>query len=268
MTTHFTRRFELDRELLHRGGAARGWANLGDWTHAHTYAEACEALAVRVGEAAALKAGDEVLEVACGAGEGLRLWREKFGASRAVGLELRPAEVELARAAGLDAAVGDAADLSRFPDASFDAVLCVDAAYHFDPRPRFFEEATRVLRPGGRIALTELVLDEAPRGRLGRAALEVSARACAIPPGNLVTEADYVKQLECAGLKEISVRRLDEAVLEGFAAFMRAHRERHHAETREAGWSKPLVTAWAAALARRRDWLHYVLIDARTPSAA
>jgi hypothetical protein len=125
-----------------------------------------------------------------------------------------------------------------------------------------------VLRPGARLALTDLVIDHPPRGPVAKTTLAVAARACAIPPVNLVTEGEYAAQLERAGFEDVRVRRLDEAVLEGFAAFMRAHRERHQAETKQAGWSKPLLTAWAAALARRRDWLHYVLIDARTPSRA
>jgi len=50
-----------------------------------------------------------------------------------------------------------AADAGRLPfaAASFDTVLCLDLVHHL-ARPRaFFEEAARVLRPGGRIAAIE-----------------------------------------------------------------------------------------------------------------
>jgi len=53
----------------------------------------------------------------------------------------------------------DACDLSRWPDASFDAILCLGPFYHLpDPtdRERVAQELTRVLRPGG-IAVVALM---------------------------------------------------------------------------------------------------------------
>jgi SAM-dependent methyltransferase len=262
------RQFEVDRALLHRGGAARAWGNLGDWTHARTYAEACEALAVRVGEAAGLRPGDEVLEAACGEGEGLCLWRERFGVEGVTGVELHPRSVEAARtrlaARGLEeharVELGDAVDLSRFSDSSFDAVVCVDAAYHFAPRSRFVAEAVRTLRPGGRLALSDLVLHDEARGLVEAAAVRGAARVSLIPRENLLGESAYVAELTRAGLDEIRIVRLDAAVLLGFASFIRRHRRAYGRE--EGRWSKLRVTAWAAGLAHRRQWLHYVVVSA------
>jgi len=254
--------------LLHRGGPARAWGNLGDWTHARTYAEACEALAVRVGEAARLRDGDEVLEVACGEGEGLCLWRERFGVGCVTGLDVHPRWVEAARkrlaakgvGEGARAEVGNAVDLSRFARSSFDAVVCVDAAYHFDTRSRFVAEAVRALRPGGRLALSDLLLDHETRGLFESAAVRGAARACLIPRENLLTESAYVTELERLGLEDVRVERLDVAVLEGFSSFIRRQRLAYGRE--EGGWSKLLVTAWAAGLAHRRKWVHYVVVSA------
>ena len=44
----------------------------------------------------------------------------------------------------------DATDL-KFPDGSFENMICVEAAFHFDTRGQFFREAVRVLQPGGRL---------------------------------------------------------------------------------------------------------------------
>jgi ubiquinone/menaquinone biosynthesis C-methylase UbiE len=60
----------------------------------------------------------------------------------------------LARAAakGLETVEADAQALP-FPDASFDALICVSMLHHVDDRSRALAEQRRVLRPGGRGAL-------------------------------------------------------------------------------------------------------------------
>jgi SAM-dependent methyltransferase len=264
--------FEVDRTLLLRGGPAphAGWGNLGDWSDARTYAEACAALAARVGRAAGLGAGDRVLEVACGDGDGLVLWLDAFGVRCAVGAELHPERAAAARArvaawpadrARVDTA--SATDLGVHAAASVDAVVAVDAAYHFDPRARFFAEARRVLAPGGRLALTDLVLARAPRGAARAALLRAAARACAIPPENLLDERAYAARLADAGFVDVAFERLDDAVLAGFAAFVRAQLGAHGFAAPRVGWAKIAGAALAAALVHRRGWAHYVLVSAK-----
>ncbi len=69
---------------------------------------------------------------------------------RRVAFDLRP---DLAQycAPGVEAEVGDATDLSRFPDASFDAVFASNLLEHLDwpLAEQCIDEVRRVLRPGG-----------------------------------------------------------------------------------------------------------------------
>jgi ubiquinone/menaquinone biosynthesis C-methylase UbiE len=58
----------------------------------------------------------------------------------------------------------DAARLA-FADAQFDAVICVEAAFHFDTRAAFLREALRVLKPAG--ALTSRPAREPHLGHCG-----------------------------------------------------------------------------------------------------
>jgi SAM-dependent methyltransferase len=91
----------------------------------------------------------DVLEVACGAGTGLR-----YLASRARRLQAGDYSPEvLARA---KAHTGDDFELRVFDaqempyaDASFDAVMMLEALYYVRCADRFVAEARRVLRPGG-----------------------------------------------------------------------------------------------------------------------
>jgi SAM-dependent methyltransferase len=71
--------------------------------------------------------------------------------------------VELARACGVDARVGDVQALP-FADASFDTVVAAWMLYHVPDLDRGLAEIARVLRPGGRLVVatnSELHLEEA-----------------------------------------------------------------------------------------------------------
>ena len=99
-------------------------------------------------------AGRDVVEVACGTGQGLAYLRERCRSLRAG--DLSPALIRVARGLHLgdDIAIQelDAAALP-FPDASADVVLLFEALYYLPHPEAFIGECRRILRPGGRILL-------------------------------------------------------------------------------------------------------------------
>ncbi len=101
-----------------------------------------------------MRVGMHTLDVACGSGIATRRAAEEVGpAGRAVGIDLSPGQIRVARSRGpewVEYFVMDAMAL-EFPDGSFDAVT---ARYpHFPDRAGALAEMARLLRPGGRVAI-------------------------------------------------------------------------------------------------------------------
>jgi ubiquinone/menaquinone biosynthesis C-methylase UbiE len=107
-----------------------------------------------------LSAGDAVLDVACGPGNFSREFARRAGPEGlVVGVDgsrtMLERGVEELRHSGLDNLAllrGDATALP-FRDDCFDGVCCFAAIHLFDDPFAALDEMTRVLRPGGRIAL-------------------------------------------------------------------------------------------------------------------
>ncbi len=111
-------------------------------------------------ELATPKRGDHVLDVACGTGVVAREVATMVGRSgRVVGSDLRPGMLETARAlpapegATIEWRQDDATDLG-LPDSSFDMVTCQLGLQFFADRPAALSEFHRVLKNGGRVAVT------------------------------------------------------------------------------------------------------------------
>jgi SAM-dependent methyltransferase len=90
-----------------------------------------------------------VLEVGCGPGYFAERLRRELGAV-VVALDLSPRMVELARARGVDARVGDAQNLP-FPEESFECAVANWVLYHLADLDRGLAELARVLTPTGRL---------------------------------------------------------------------------------------------------------------------
>ena len=100
---------------------------------------------------------EDVLDVGCGTGAVLELLHGEYPEKRLTGLDLTPRMIEVARAKQLENVrfiVGDAEALP-FESRSFDAVLCSNSFHHYPHPEKFFSEAARVLRPGGRLILRD-----------------------------------------------------------------------------------------------------------------
>ena len=90
-----------------------------------------------------------ILEVGCGEGELAERMQRELGAD-VVALDQSERMVELTRARGVEAIVGDVVELP-FRDGEFDCAVAAWMLFHVADVDRALAELARVLRPGGRL---------------------------------------------------------------------------------------------------------------------
>jgi ubiquinone/menaquinone biosynthesis C-methylase UbiE len=219
---------ELYGLLATRAFTTKGlYLNLGYWKQARDIDEACTALATLVAEAAGMGPADEVVDVGFGFADQDILWAERFGPRHITGLNVTPVQVRLGRARvrrhGLAHRITlreGSATAMPLPDASCDAVTAVECAFHFHTREAFLAEAFRVLRPGGRLVLADIIRAAPDADPLRRRWQEASWRGFAakfaIPDANADRRDTYMEKLRAAGFEAVRATPIGEDVFPGW----------------------------------------------------
>jgi arsenite methyltransferase len=158
---------------------------------------------------AALASGERVLDL--GSGSGTDVFCAAIGVGefgRVVGVDFTDAQVEKATSlaeshgvANVEFVTATIDDLP-FADGSFDVVISNGVINLSPVKDRVFSEAARVLRPGGRLALADIVSSTAMKESTRRnTELWAACIAGAIP------KAAYLDELTAAGFAITSTRR-------------------------------------------------------------
>jgi arsenite methyltransferase len=156
---------------------------------------------------AELHAGEDVLDLGSGGGLDVLLSARRVApGGTAFGVDMTPEMLELAERnkaeAGIDNAkflLGSIEDLP-LPDAAVDVVISNCVVNLSTDKDAVLREAFRVLRPGGRLAVSDIVLlRPLPTELMGLVALWTGCIAGAL------ADSDYVQRLTTAGFADASV---------------------------------------------------------------
>jgi cyclopropane fatty-acyl-phospholipid synthase-like methyltransferase len=114
--------------------------------------------------------GDRILDVGCGLGAPAILIAQSVDVE-IVGIATSPKLITEANEAAVVAGVSDRvtfdvdAEEMPYPNSSFDSVIAIESLVHMSDRPQVFRNISHVLRPGGKLVLTDRVEIAAPTER-------------------------------------------------------------------------------------------------------
>jgi ubiquinone/menaquinone biosynthesis C-methylase UbiE len=163
--------------------------------------------------------GKSVLEIGCGNGVQSIYISQKFAPAYVKGMDLNGANIEIAKGeaerAGLknvDFEVGDAQDLKGIPDGSFDFVVNIESAFHYPDKPAFLREVRRVLKPGGRFLVADILKKQRRNQRVRRS----WKRSMHL---NHWTGDAYAEAFDRAGLRVEKAEDITDRVIRGFRLY-------------------------------------------------
>lgn len=166
LTSGISRQYDLFQASLESLDPARKYLNYGyTVTGRESLEERQERLCLEVFRAAGIEAGHVLVDVGFGSGEQDFLLARTFSFSRLTGFNIAARQVQYASERAARESLGDklqfrhgeAEALPGIESASVDRMMAIECAFYFD-RPRFYQRAAGILKPGGRLVLADIML--------------------------------------------------------------------------------------------------------------
>jgi SAM-dependent methyltransferase len=173
-----------------------------------------------------LHEGDTVLDLGSGAGADVLISAKRVGATgKAIGLDMTDEMLDLARANASEAGVENVEFVKGYiediplPDASVDVVISNCVINLAGDKDKVLAEAARVLRPGGRFAVSDVIADP---GMDDATRADMAAYTGCI--AGALTEAEFRDALIAAGLGDVEIRETHRVHAQAASAIVRARK--------------------------------------------
>ena len=173
-----------------------------------------------------LHEGETVLDLGSGAGADVLISARRVGPTgKAIGLDMTDEMLELARANAVQVGVENVEFLKGYledmplADETVDVVISNCVINLSGDKPRVLQEAARVLRPGGRFAVSDVIADP---GMDEQTRADMAAWTGCI--AGALTENEFRTALESAGFQDIEIRATHRVHEQAVAAIVRARK--------------------------------------------
>ena len=177
-------------------------------------------------QVADLSEGETVLDLGSGAGADVLISARRVGASgRAIGLDMTDEMLELARRNAAEAGAENVEFLKGhiedvpLPDATVDVVISNCVINLSGDKGRVLREAARVLKPGGRFAVSDVVADD-DMDDATRADMQAWTGCIA----GALTRSEYEQGLRDAGFVRVEIRETHRVHEQAVSAIIRAEK--------------------------------------------
>ncbi len=262
-----------------RSGEASGFLSFGLWDDdTIDYCDSSKRLLAYVLEVSQIQNAENILNVACGYGtETIEIFNSVQPRSIHA-IDITDAHIRVAQRCACDNNLDDKIKFQKmdacrttFSGELFSHIVGIEGPAHFNTREKFFSECRRLLKPGGMLLLTDIIINHQNfmASRLKRAIGVACSKSWHMPLKNWINAEEYRKQLEENGFTVECIHSIGNMVYPGFSRYNTRLRSIWNAiATRGIALGIGITfISWLLGLVYRKKMVDYIFVKAMKSTA-